>query len=63
MLKRRLIYATNFMLKAMGIFFLLLILYCLLADPETLTQYEALMTFGFSAFVADWIDRRADGGK
>ena len=63
MLKRRLIYATNFMLKAMGIFFLLLILYCLLADPEKLTRYEALMTFGFSAFVADWIDRRADDGK
>ena len=62
-IKRRLIYATNFTLKAMGLFFLLLILYVLLADPETLTRYEALMTFGFSAFVVDWIDRRADDGK
>lgn len=63
MLKRRLIYATNFTLKTIGFSVLLLILYVLLADPETLTRYEALMTLGFSAFVVDWIDRRADDGK
>lgn len=60
MLKRRLIYATNSSLKTMGLFFLFLILYILLADPETITRYEALMTFGFSAFVVDWIDRRVN---
>lgn len=63
MLKRRLIYAANFSLKTMGFFFLLLILYILLANPETITRYEALMTWGFSVFVVDWIDRRVNDGK